>query len=624
MIDPNSQPTAETRERETVEYLQRSLGEMLYSFFDTTDEHLIDEIRRRVSFSEVRTGEVLLREGEHSDDVYFVLSGRLRAVLTTAPGRETALGEIGRGEVVGELALILGEPRSASVIAIRDSLVAKLTRAGFEEVVHMQPKLALSMARSAVERLRSAERRRQPHQKPVSVTILPIDRSVNAADFAERLVRSRAEYGDPVRLVTSEDFAREFGNTTPSSEAIGDWLTSIEASAECVVLLAEHDHTPWTDHSVHQADEVLLLANFDSTPVVTDAEKSLFDGDNPAPVVRQSLVLLHPPDRRSPTGTARWLDRREVSRHFHIREDNTSDLRRLARTLAGRAIGIVLAGGGARSFVHFGVLNALTDAGIVPDFIGGTSMGAAVGALAAMGLTKEPFLQAGRNIFLDKPTSDFNLLPILSLIRGHRVRHITERAVIQSAGESIGIEDTWIPFFCIATDLSASEEAVLKRGPLDKSLLASFSIPGALPPILLNNHIMVDGATFNNFPVDVMEALGAGTIIGVAYLEPAVPHVGLTELPGSLALLRDLFRPEGKRKFRLPTLPEILIKSTVTASTQRQKRAMTRVDWMIQPEVVGVGMLDWERIDEVADRSQLETEGLLKQLDPELLESLKR
>ena len=116
------------------------------------------------------------------------------------------------------------------------------------------------------------------------------------------------------------------------------------------------------------------------------------------------------------------------------------------------------------------------------------------------------------------PTGDYNILPLVSLLRGGRTRAITERAVLDTAGTEIRVEDTWTTYFSIASNYSTATEAVLTRGPLAKAVLASYAIPGALPPIIIEGQVFVDGGTVNNMPVDVMERFGVRTIIAVDLL----------------------------------------------------------------------------------------------------------
>lgn len=606
--------------------LAEALEAMMEEFFETKSEDFLRRTREKVCFLEVPAGAILLKEGDRDDDVYFVLRGRLRAVKSRPRGRNETLGEIGRGETIGELALLLGEPRSATIVALRDSIVARLGSADFQELLTMEPKLVLTMARGVIQRYRHAERMRQPPRKPVNVCFLALHPDLDTLGFASVLAEARQTYGGQVPLLDGRAAAKALGLQEVRFEdrsKIVEWVTRMEATSESLFLVADPCPSAWTALCVCLADEIFLLADADHDPALTRLEQELFEGDRALHAAMHTLVLLHDPAKKSPRGTARWLDNHPVHRHFHFRRGHAPDLRRLARVLAGRAVGFVLAGGGARAFVHFGVINALGEAGIEPDFLGGTSMGATAAGWRAMDLRGQDYVDAGRKVYLNKPTSDINPLPMLSVIRGRRVRRITEEAVTDTAGSAIDIEDTWIPFFCIATNLSLAEQAVLQRGSMAKSLLASFSIPGALPPILIDGQLMVDGGTFNNFPVDVMESQGVGKIIGVVASQGRAPHVPLQELPDNFSLLLDSLRPAHKRRYKIPLLPEILLSATISSSVSRQRLAIDRVDLLFQPKVHRIGLLEWEKYDEIIREAHEKTREELVGMDPAKLDEFR-
>src|SRR5207253_11501954 len=182
------------------------------------------------------------------------------------------------------------------------------------------------------------------------------------------------DYQGPIRTLSRRDFEATFSASERERALrrhgpIVDWLAAAEAQSEALVLVADRDGSLWTQRCIQQADEVFLLARADAPPTIAEVEARFLDGETPKPIATQTLVLLHDAETRSPTGTARWLDRRPVARHFHVRPALEPDMRRLARIAAGRGVGVVLSGGGARGFAHVGVLNALAEAGIEPDFI---------------------------------------------------------------------------------------------------------------------------------------------------------------------------------------------------------------------------------------------------------------
>ena len=144
-------------------------------------------IQSDVEYIDVASGDTLFRQGDISDDVYFVLSGRLRALKEEEAGVISVLGEIARGETIGELAMFTGEPRSASIVALRNSLVVRATRAAIEATIAKDPRIGLQMTRLVIERFRRRERERHAPVVPVNVCILPITPGVDAPAFAESL-----------------------------------------------------------------------------------------------------------------------------------------------------------------------------------------------------------------------------------------------------------------------------------------------------------------------------------------------------------------------------------------------------------------------------------------------------
>ena len=155
---------------------------------------------------------------------------------------------------------------------------------------------------------------------------------------------------------------------------------------------------------------------------------------------------------------------------------------------------------------------ALQEHGVEIDCVGRTSIGA---VLVAADPPPERAIDVARKAFSTNPTGDFNWLPMLSLIKGRRVRAAIETST-ELIGAPIAIEDLWKTYFCVATNYSQAREQPILSGDLARALLASIAIPGALPPVVHDGDLLCDGGTFNNFPVDLMRDMrGVGTVIGV-------------------------------------------------------------------------------------------------------------
>jgi len=588
---------------------QALLRTVLRNYFASDNAEILRTIQSEAEYVELASGGTLLRQGDISDDVYFVLSGRLRAFSENESGVRKILSEIGRGETIGELALFTGEPRSASIVAVRDSLLLKVTRAMIERAIMQNPEVEISMTRLVIRRFRRGERERQTPVVPVNICILPITAGIDAAEFARALREAQGAAAGPIAVISAGDIAARFG-TDPAHpigqhyDALANHIDEIEAKSEAVYLAADDRDTAWTRFCLRHADEVLLLGRAGHDPDLSDVERACLPPAAPISIARQTLVLLHKADTKIPTGTARWLDARPVARHFHVRPDVPRDMQRIARILSGRSVGLVLSGGGARGFAHVGVIRALEEAGIPIDMLGGSSIGAVMGMVLALGLDANAVSAAVRKAFLQHPmgnvTGDYNFIPLVSLIKGARSRSAMAQAVRDATGlDAIDNEDSWITFFTVASNFSTGQEAVLMRGDLTRNVGASYAIPGALPPIFVGGHMMYDGGTFNNFPVDVMAQLGAGRIIGVDLSVDREQVFDIDRVPGTLTLLRDKLRPRAQRRYHLPSVPETMLRSSFITSISKQKAMGKFTDLLFQPGVAEGRLLDWSRFEEV-------------------------
>jgi NTE family protein len=262
-----------------------------------------------------------------------------------------------------------------------------------------------------------------------------------------------------------------------------------------------------------------------------------------------------------------------------------------------------MAGGGARGLAHLGVFRALQEQGIEIDAVGGTSIGAVMATYVASDQPWTQVMANARRAFSTNPTGDWNPLPWLSLFRGRRLRRILHDAVQDLLGFDADIEDLWKSNFCIATNYSHAREQVLRRGRLTKMLLASTSIPGALPPVLHEGELLCDGGSFNNFPVDVMQAQrGVGTVIGIDLDFRQPLKVDLEDVPSGWALFVDQWRPLRKRRYRLPSLPAYLMTVMVLYSISRSRRSRGLTDLYFNPPLDRVGLLQWHRFDRIVQR----------------------
>jgi predicted acylesterase/phospholipase RssA/CRP-like cAMP-binding protein len=567
---------------------------------------VVREIEARVRWVELPRGAQLYRQGDAADDLHIVVSGRLRAVTEDGRGRLTPVGEISRGQTVGEMALLAGQTRAASVYAVRDTVLLGLDRSALETVVARHPRLVLNMSRLVGERLRRAMHGQEFPARVGAVAIAPHGSGDESAAFARRLAVALDPMGGAT-IVDAERARRELHADGGDELAHRAALDTLELTHGCVIYLTERAVTPWTVRCVRQADTVVVVARFDAEPTAGPVEAWLTGDLDPIRGPRRELVLLHDDGSVPPQNTARWLSGRKVDRHHHVRLDRDGDVARIARFLSGRAVGLVLAGGGAPGLAHVGAIRALREAGVPIDAVGGTSIGSIVAAGVALDFDDVRLAREMRAGFVESnPLGDYRLLPLVSLSKGRRM----ERRLRSSLGDA-AIEDAWLPFLCVSADISANAQHVHTTGPLWRAVRTSASIPGVLPPMVEGNHLLIDGSSVNNLPVELMRELGAARIIAADLDLKMERELGYKEVPSPWRVLAGRFLP-GVKRLPVPGLMNVVMKSTMIAGMERAARTRESVDLYLAPQVQRIGLLRWDAFDQLVEIGYRHAEEALR------------
>ncbi|HKQ24231.1 MAG TPA: cyclic nucleotide-binding and patatin-like phospholipase domain-containing protein [Burkholderiales bacterium] len=570
----------------------------LPKLFGPLDETMLQYVEERVEWVRLHAGDMLFAEGDKGEDLFFVLGGRLRAV--SADGR--VLNEMTRGESIGEIALLTGEPRTASVFAVRDSDLVRVSRHAFDEIVATYPAVMQTITRIVIQRLRAKEQRGTGAKTGKCVAVLAAGVRNATAEFTERLVKALDHIGPTLHLSTQrlDTLLNRPGIAgAEEDDAAGirltAWLDEQESQHQFLVYETDGTLSLWTRRCLRQADEILLVANAGSDPVPGPVEKTLLGTRDGISKARQNLVLLHPDGSNLPTGTSHWFIDRNIQRNFHVRLDTQNDFGRLARCLGDAAIGLVLGGGGARGLAHIGVVRALREAGVPIDMIGGTSMGAVMASLVAMDQDWHQMLETNREAWLRrKPHKEYSL-PFISLIRSRRLD-----SMAQKIWGEIDIEDLWISFFCVSCNLSTSAAMIHERGALWKAIRASASLPGVFVPVLSDGNILVDGGLVNNLPGDVMRERACRTLIVVDVGSEHEFTFKRPEFPSPLQFLRSRILPFATR-IEVPHIVDVLIRTTDVSSSQKTRDVKRNADVCLRPPIDAYGVLQFESLDEITE-----------------------
>ncbi|HEY6484139.1 MAG TPA: patatin-like phospholipase family protein [Steroidobacteraceae bacterium] len=536
---------------------------------------LVSEIAAAAEWISLPGGAVLFAAGEPPDALYVVLSGCLGVFAPeNTQDRRRFISRVLAGDTVGEMGMISGRPRSAHVIALRDSELLRISTEAFNRSFGGHPEAMLRIARLTVERLEiSQSRLREPRAGARTFTLLPQSVEVDVGGFAAAFVKALAAFGR-AELVWS---VRAESHTS-------HWFHKIESANDFVVYVGDPTPGRWSNLCVRQADALLLLARAEAPagrwPALAGQRESSMATQ------RAELVLLH--DGELAKGAAaRWLIDQPATPHHHI--CTARDMARLARMLTGRGVGLVLSGGGARGFAHIGIVKALREGGVPIDLVGGTSMGGILGAGVAQHWSVAELTDRFRRAFVEaKPLRDYTL-PFVSLVSGRKV----SRLLRQDFGD-LTIEDLPLTFFCVSSNLTTGHSEVHRRGTLWLWLRASVAIPGVLPPVVHKGEVLVDGGTMNNLPVDAMRELGRGPVIGVDVGADRAFTTDSDEVDVPLPWqLMSWFRTRRHR----PNIFQILWRAGMVNSSAMTAAHREKTDLLLQPPLAQIDMLNWSAFE---------------------------
>ncbi len=430
-----------------------SLAAALTTLFGQLDEPAIADLVARIELIQIFRGEILYRQGDPGTSMHIVLTGRLQVRVRDQEGTEKIVAYLSPGESVGEMALFTGASRAATIVAIRDTTLGLLTRETFDAAMTSHPQAVFTLARLIIGRLTETQSRGVSRTPLRNIVLIPIERTMNLQEFTGRLQLALLKFGTTITLdwptVNAMLAVEPQSNPVALSMRLGSLLDDCEKTHDYVICQADHDPTEWTRKCIGYADKILLVGAADAPPQVSALETEILYGPRIDVLTEKELVLVHRDGARAPRDTSKWLTGRQVDRHHHIPWQGNEGFNRLARRLSNNAVTLVLGGGGARGFAHIGAIRAIREAGIPIDAAGGTSFGALIAALVALGRSDERVLEESKSAFTEGRPMDDYTLPVVSLVRGDRLA-----AVLKKHYGGLDIDDLWIPFFAVSSNLS--------------------------------------------------------------------------------------------------------------------------------------------------------------------------
>jgi NTE family protein len=532
-------------------------------------------LRKLVTQSHTLTlsaGKILFTQSETSDSVYYLIDGHLECFSSDTFTKKVA--SLRSGEMVGEMGVIAGETRGMTVRSTRDSTLLKIDKDIFINFFQKSPELLTVLAQTMAKRLRQMIMNLQEaHYEFKNIGIVALSADLSFEKMREIFNLHIAL--DHVHLYEHQDFESSKMELTP-------FFSECEEHDGINLFFSKSSEEDWSHAVLNHVDYIYL--------VTKEGAWSMIDPDILSRIRQRpcDLVIFHSTEGPY-TDTAKFYLRYPFKRHHHI-TNTRADYERLYRFLTGQAIGLVISGGGFRGFAHYGLVKALFEARVPIDFIGGSSMGAAIGALLAMKFDWQSFdvlfnqsMQELKRVSLWKHIT----YPALSLLSG-----ATLTGMIKKIYGAYQIEDLSLNFYCIVANLSKTRKDVKRSGELWEWLRASTAIPGALPPLEKNGSVYVDGGVCTNLPVlDMREVLdNVGKIIAFDIRIPPFGQDNYTFPP--VLTLKDLLAYKlgfAKNRYVFPALIDVVMEASFINQYIYDTQGARGADIMVAPDTSSVG-----------------------------------
>ena len=510
-------------------------------FFAELPNDALDAIQRRLRLERHRRGSILFREGDWGDTLYLVQSGQLK-VYSDATGDERIFAYIGPGGFAGELALLLEQPRSATVAATIDAQVALLSKADLDDLLRDYPAIALHLGRELGRRL--VQTTRTPIRRE-EINLIAVEGPALA--LASSLLTQAGGRIALFNLASPIAVERGHGVTIIDPppgmdvEGLSQTLGELLGFFERVVVALPYGGGEFHEKIVELADGVAVI------------------GSGKAPAWAQ--------------GARRYWSL--------INEQHEVD--RLARYVGRRVVGLALSSGGAKGIAHVGVLKALIGADVPIDMVAGSSAGSLFGAMHCAGKSIDEIVAFAKElrkiIQLRGGLWDFVFPPVIyGLIYGRKTARFIDKAL---GGKTF--DDLRIPLYVVAADITVGEQVVFNWGSVAEAVRASIGIPGVFAPWPWNGRYLVDGGVVNPVPISVLQERGADRIITSS----------VVRTPEERGILPPDVKP--------PNFIELMTSMMGAMEGEILKMRLADVDVFIHPEVHNYNALDYDKAEELIE-----------------------
>ena len=605
-------------------------------------------------------GEIICREGDDGDKLYIVLSGELevwageteRRVLDTPHrperrnrngGRQRRTGTLKRGDCFGEMALLQGGKRTATVKVKRHAKLISLDKTSFDKLFLHDPRTLEYFTHVLCRRLASVSKGEAVHGRTMTISITgrpglkgktmvasalaTILQDLTGSDVL--LVRVMPGKGAPkgsIAQLLSDELDAGTDTLSPAIKSERQGLSTldvparidketpfyVERSSNLISRVSEHfrfvvfdlgsEPQALVDSAPGFSDALIEIVDKPGTPVATngtsDTKKfqvvNLFNAESRPLSINHCEPFVIPRDSSLPD--------EDTSQYLRTNHSATAALpiHRLARKLLGSAVGVALGGGAAFGIAHLGVLKVLEDNGIPIDLLAGCSQGSIIGVGYAAGITVDEMiaiaLRLGKKKNFLRPLDITFTKP--GILAGARFVDIFS-PMLQGKRT---FEDLVMPCRTVATDIESGERVEIGTGSLVDAFRASASVPMVFAPFRHGDRVVVDGGVTDPVPAEVVNNMGADLCIAVNVVPP--PKKGLENEVSRAYRLLNRLNPisylEGSRN--LPNMFDIIMNSMQVLQYELGNFKAISADVLINPDLSDFTWIEYYRSEELIQR----------------------
>lgn len=536
----------------------------------------------------LQAGDCLFEQGEDGDHAYLIVQGILGLYRTDLGMERRLFRKASRGNLIGEYALLCGEPRSAKAEAITDCLLVVIDQRTLDRLLTTFPFLQ----RRLIRQLAMAASHGRHEDLAVQPMVLVVAPSAELSHDVEPSFTALIAAFAAMGAIEVVDHRHQ---DWPELEQTSSMISAVQDHRPTVFLVDRIDR-------IHSAVRplvgcFLLICN----------GNQLRREDVDSPEMMIDVLRVWPDDQIHPDRLENSTELKGLRFLYNARLASSADFLRVARCILGKANILVLGGGGAKGFAHVGALKALEEKQALDiDMIYGVSIGALIGSLYALERSVEEVRRELLSIFVDQsPYSP--TLPVHSLFRYNKgMRRIEALLKHHDVG------DTWIPFRAGSVNITTNTMTYWHNQSLMSTVLASMSIPGMAPPVSMpDGGLYVDGAVLNNLPIFEARRHTSGKVIAIS-LDHGIHQRQLVRTGEMNAWIMKLLDRIGLAFRELPPITVTIMQSMLCSARSQSDVEEVFADLMLKPNLTEVGLLDWAAHDKVEQEGYLEMGRVLE------------